>query len=79
MHVHSLKKGQEFVTPSAARDSNLSMAPSCPAESVEDAVLEHILDCDICLDIICDPRIATKLCEYQCPEYRRLIAQSSKI
>jgi hypothetical protein len=37
-------------------------------------VLEHVIECDVCMAIIASLRSPTSLCEERCPEYRTLIA-----
>ncbi len=76
--VQTKKEGTDFVTPSTASDPGPDSIPNGGARTGEDAILEHILDCDLCLDVICDPRVSTQLCESRCPEYRRLIAAAAK-
>ena len=37
-------------------------------------VLEHVIECDVCMAVIASLRSPTSLCEVRCPEYRALIA-----
>jgi hypothetical protein len=41
----------------------------------QSALLNHILECDICLAVIADLESDIEKCKVCCPEYRRLIRE----
>jgi len=36
-------------------------------------LLDHVLDCEVCLSVVTNLSVSTKLCETKCPEYRALM------
>jgi hypothetical protein len=46
---------------------------------VRDEVLEHILECDTCLDVLADLLIPTELCVERCAAFRKLVSPLVKV
>jgi hypothetical protein len=44
--------------------------------SAEETLLSHLLECETCLAIVADLRVAAAECAARCPKYRRLTLTS---
>jgi hypothetical protein len=36
-------------------------------------ILEHVMECDVCMAVVASLQSPTSLCEARCPEYRALL------
>jgi len=37
-------------------------------------ILDHVMECDVCMAVVASLHSPTSLCEERCPEYRALLA-----
>lgn len=46
--------------------------------AVQEAVIDHVLGCDICLGVITDLTLSTSMCEVQCTTLREILSSAEK-